>query len=148
MQFNENENPQTLVIAFPNEKVVASYGPLNTDYKRKALEILLTFLTSYREKRNQGMNFQSWQVDRLDGRKQLHTTVCEVFILEMAMETVTKQVIFDSLLTIDLRHWIASQCLSHNFSRSTPKQIKTKIERITMAPRFKTDSGLYYKCMK
>ena len=64
------------------------------------------------------------------------------------METVTKQVIFDSLLTIDLRHWIASQCLSHNFSRSTPKQIKAKIERITMAPRFKTDSGLYYKCMK
>ena len=78
------------------------------------------------------MNFQSWKFDRLDGRKQLHTSDCGVFVLEIAME-----IIFGSLPIIDLRYWIASQYVSHNFPRSIPTRIKTKIERITMAPRSK-----------
>ena len=43
MQVKENENHWILVVAFPNEKLVVSYGPLNTDFKRKTSEILLTF---------------------------------------------------------------------------------------------------------
>ena len=47
---------------------------------------------------------------------------------------------FDSLRTIDPRHWIAPQCLSDNFPRSIPQRIKTQVERIAMAPRFKVDT--------
>ena len=94
------------------------------------------------------MNFQSEKFGRLDDRKQLHTTDCGVFVLEMAIEIATTEIIFDSLPTIDFRYWIACHCLSHNFPRSIRKQIKTKVERITMAPRFTIDSGFYYKCMK
>ena len=83
------------------------------------------------------MNFQSWKFGILDGRKQLHTTGCRVFLLAMAMEIATKEIIFDSLSSGDLRCWIASQCLGHNFPRYIPKQIKMKLERITMVPRFK-----------
>ena len=56
----------------------------------------------------------------------------------MALEIAAKQVIFDLLPTIDLRNWIASQCLSDNFQRSISKRIKTQVEKIPMAiPRFK-----------
>ena len=61
------------------------------------------------------MNFKSWKVGILDGRKQLNTTDCAIFVLAMAMEIATKEIIFHSLTTIDLRYWIASKCLSHNF---------------------------------
>ena len=50
---------------------------------------------------------------------------------------------FDSLRTIDPRHWIAPQCLSNNFPRSIPKWIKTQVERIAMAPRFKVDTWIH-----
>ena len=56
---NENENHWILVIAFPKAKLVASYESLKTDFKRKASEIRLMLLTSYCERRNQSMNFQS-----------------------------------------------------------------------------------------
>ena len=47
------------------------------------------------------MNFQSWKFGSLDGRKQLHTTDSGVLALAMAMEIATKEIIFDSLPTID-----------------------------------------------
>ena len=56
---NENENHWILVIVFPKPKLVVFYESLKTDFKRKASEIILTFLTSYSERRNQSMNFQS-----------------------------------------------------------------------------------------
>ena len=46
------------------------------------------------------MDFQSWKFGILDDRKQLHTTDCGVFVLEMAMEIVTKVIMFDSFPTI------------------------------------------------
>ena len=98
----ENENHWILVIAFPKSKFVASYDPLKTDFKKKASEIILTFLTSSCEGRNQSISFQSWKFDILDGRRQLHTTDYGIFFLAMAMEIDTKQIIFDSLSTIDL----------------------------------------------
>ena len=50
------------------------------------------------------MNFQSWKFGILDGRKQLNTTDCGVFVLAVGMEIGTKEIIFDSLTTIDLRY--------------------------------------------
>ena len=47
----------------------------------------------------------------------------------MTMKIATKERIFNSLPIVDLSNWTASQCLRHNFSKSTPNQIKTKIER-------------------
>ena len=47
------------------------------------------------------MNFQSWKFGSLDGRKQLHTTDCGVLALAVTMEIATKEIIFDSLPTID-----------------------------------------------
>ena len=79
----------------------------------------------------------------LDGRKQLTTTDCGVFILVMAMEIATKGIMFDSLATIDLRDWIASHCLSDHFPRSITRWIKTQVERIAMAPRFKIDISMH-----
>ena len=98
----DNENHWILVIAFPKAKFVACYDPLKTDFKKKASEIILTFLTSSCEGRNQSISFQSWKFDILDGRRQLHTTDYGIFFLAMAMEIDTKQIIFDSLSTIDL----------------------------------------------
>ena len=138
---NENENYWILVIVFPKAKLVVSYDPLKTVFKSKASEIVLTFLTSYCERRNQNMNFQTWKFSILDGRKQLNTTDCGVFVLGMAVEIAAKEIIFDSLPNIDLRYWIPSQCLSDNFPRSIMKRIKTQVERITMAPRFRIDTS-------
>ena len=59
------------------------------------------------------------------------------------MEIAAKETIFDSLSTIDLRYWIASQCLSEDFRRSIPKQIKTQVHRITIAPRFKINTSVH-----
>ena len=89
--------------------------------KRKAPEIMLTFLTSYCEGRNENMNFQSWKLGILNGRKLLNATDSGVFVLTMAMEMATKEIIFDSLPTIGLRYRFVSQCLSHKFPRSMPK---------------------------
>ena len=139
----ENENHWILVKVFPKAKLVDSYDPLKTDFKRKASEIILTFLTSCCKGRNRSMNFQSWKFGILDGRKQLTTTDCGVFILLMTMEMATKEILFNSLPTIDLRDWIASHCLSDNFPRSIAKWIKTQVERIAMAPRFKTDTSIH-----
>ena len=83
---NESENCWIPVIVSPKAKLVVSYDPLKTDFKRKAPEIILTFLTSYCEGRNQSMIFQSWKFGILEGRNQLHTTDCVVFILGIAME--------------------------------------------------------------
>ena len=47
------------------------------------------------------------------------------------------------MTTIDLRYWIASQCLSNNLPRNMLKQIKTQVERTVMAPRFKIDTSKY-----
>ena len=47
------------------------------------------------------MIFQSWKFGSLDGRKQLHTTDCGVVVPVMTMEIATKEIIFDSLPTID-----------------------------------------------
>ena len=101
---NENENYWILVIAFPKAKLVVSYDPLKIVFKSKASEIVLTFLTSYCERRNQNMNFQTWKFGILDGRKQLNTTDCGVFVLAMAVQIAAKEIIFDSLPTIDLRY--------------------------------------------
>ena len=89
------------------------------------------------------MNFQSWKFCILECRKQLNTTDSGVFVLVMAMEIAARGIIFDSLPTIDIRYWIASRCLSNNFPRSIPKWIKTKVETITMAPRFKIDTYIH-----
>ena len=140
---NENENYWILVIVFPKAKLVVSYDPLKIVFKSKASEIVLTFLTSYCERRNQNMNFQTWKFGILDGRKQLNTTDCGVFVLGMAVEIAAKEIIFDSLPNIDLRYWIPSQCLSDNFPRSIMKRIKKQVERITMAPRFRIDISLH-----
>ena len=137
---NENENYWILVIAFPKTKLVVSYNPLKTDFQRKSSELILTFLTSYCERRNQSMNFQSWKFGNLHSRKQLNTTDYGVFVLVIAMEIVTKEIIFDSLTTIDLRYQIAPLCLSQNLPRSIPREIKTQLERISIAPRFKIDT--------
>ena len=59
------------------------------------------------------------------------------------MEIVTKEIILHSLTTIDLRYWIASQCIKHNFSRSILKRLKTQVERTVMAPRFKIDTSIH-----
>ena len=131
---NENENHWILVIVFPKPELVVSYEPLKTDFKRKASEIILTFLTSYGERRNQSMNFQSWKLGILDGRKQLNATDCQGFVTETAMEIATKESIFD---------WIASQCLCHNFPRSIPKQIKTQVQWIVMVQVY-TTSKIYF----
>ena len=140
---NENENYQVLVIVFPKAKLVVSYDPLKIVFKSKASEIVLTFLTSYCERRNQNMNFQTWKFGILDRRKQLNTTDCGVFVLAMAVQIAAKEIIFDSLPTIDLRYQILSQCLSENFPRSITNRIKTQVERITMAPRFRIDASLH-----
>ena len=50
------------------------------------------------------MSFQSWKFGSLDGRKQLHTTDYGVLVLVMAMGIAIKEIIFDLLLTIDLRY--------------------------------------------
>ena len=141
---NENQNRCILAIAFPETKLFVSHNPLKTDFKRKTLELIL-FLnnTSYCERRNQRMNFQLWKFDILNGRKQLNTTDCRVFVLAMAMEIATKEIIFDSLATIELRFCIASHCLSHNLLRSIPKRIKTQLEKITVVPRFKIDTLIH-----
>ena len=40
----------------------------------------------------------------MDGRKQLHATDFGVLVLAMAMEIATKEIVFDSLPTVDLRY--------------------------------------------
>ena len=50
------------------------------------------------------MSFQSWKFGIMDGRKKLNITDCWVFALALAMEIATKEIIFDSLPTIDLRY--------------------------------------------
>ena len=87
------------------------------------------------------MHFQSWKFGILNGKKKLNTTDYGVFILAMGMEIATKEIIFHLLTTTDLTHWIASQCLNHNFPRSILKQIKMQLERTAMAPRFKIDTS-------
>ena len=64
--------------------------------KRKTSEILLTSLTSYRLRRNQSMNVQSWKFGSLDGRKQLHRTDCGVLFLVMAIEIATKKKLYSN----------------------------------------------------
>ena len=49
---NENENHQILLIGFPKAKLVVSYDRLQTNFKRKTSMKILTFLTSYCERRN------------------------------------------------------------------------------------------------
>ena len=77
----------------------------------------------------------------LNGRKKLNSTDCGVLVLTMGEEIATKEIIFHSLTTIDLRHWITSHCLNHNFPRSILKVIKTQVEKTAMAPRFKIDTS-------
>ena len=79
----------------------------------------------------------------MDDRKKLNITDCWVFALAMAMEIATKEIMFDSWPTIDLRYWIGSKCLIHNFSRSVLKPIKTQVERTAMASRFKIDTSIH-----
>ena len=102
-----------------------------------------TFLTSYCKRRNQSMHFQSWKCCILDSSRKRYTSHCGVLVLAMAMEIAKKEIIFHSLTTIDLRYWIASQYLSHNFLRSILKRIKTQVKRIAMALRFKIDTSKY-----
>ena len=49
---NENENHWILLIGFPKAKLVVSYDRLQINFKRKASMKILTFLTSYCERRN------------------------------------------------------------------------------------------------
>lgn len=63
------------------------------------------------------------------GNHQLNKTDNAVLVLVMTMKIATKERIFNSLPIVDLSNWTASQCLRRNFSKSTPNQIKTKIER-------------------
>ena len=86
---NENENHWVLVIAFPKTKLFFWNDLSKTDFKRKASEI--NVLTSYCERRNQSMHFQSWKFRILNGRKKLNTTDCGAFVLSMAMEIATKK---------------------------------------------------------
>ena len=118
---NENENYWILVIAFPKAKLVVSYDPLKIVFKSKASEIVLTFLTSYCERRNQNMNFQTWKFGILDGRKQLNTTDCGVFVLAMAVQIAAKEIIFVHcrLLTSGTRfHLSVSAKIFQEVSRS------------------------------
>ena len=85
------------------------------------------------------MHFHSWKFGIINGRKNLNTTGCRAFVLAMAMEIATKEIIFHSFTTSDLRYWISSQCLIHNFPGSILKQIKTQVERTAIDPRFKID---------
>ena len=62
----------------------------------------------------------------------------------MAMEIAAKEIKFDSSPIIDLRHWIESQCLSHNFPRSISKRIKTQVERIAIPPYMCIISKIYF----
>ena len=90
------------------------------------------------------MNFQSWKFGILGSTKQLNRTDCGVFVLVVAMEIAAKENIFHSLTTIDLRYWIVSQCIRHNFSRSILKRLKTQVKRIVMASRCKIISKIYF----
>ena len=131
---NENENHWILVIAFPNEKL--SYDFLNTDFKKKGFRNIINVFSKLPRKKKSKHEFSAWKSGSLDDRKQLHTTDCGVLVRAMTTKIATKEIIFDSLTTIDLRYQIVSQCLSHNFPRSITKRIKTKFYRIMMAPRF------------
>ena len=87
------------------------------------------------------MHFQSRKFAILNGRKKINTTDCGVFVQAMVMEIATKEIIFHSLTTIDLRYWIASQCLNHNFPRNVLEQIKAQVDRTAMVPSFKTNTS-------
>ena len=65
---------------------------------------MLAFLTSYCERRNQCMNFQSSEFGSVVGKKHVNTSYCGVFELAVAMEIATMEIAFDSLSTIDLSH--------------------------------------------
>ena len=59
------------------------------------MKLLMAFLHSLRDFSRMSI------VGSLDGRKQLHTTDCGAIALAMTMEKATKEIIFDSLPTID-----------------------------------------------
>ena len=130
---NENENHWILEIVFPKANLV-SCVPVKTEIKRKASEMILLFLTSVKEV------IRAWIFSH--GNHQLSNTDNAVLVLVMTMKIATKERIFNSLPIVDLSNWTASQCLRHNFSKSTPNRIKTKIER-THGYKFFIDTPSY-----
>ena len=90
------------ITRFPNEKL--SYDILKTDFKKKGFTNIINVFNVLPPKKKSKHEFSIMEIGSLDGRKQLHSIDCGVLVLAMTMEITTKENIFDSLMTTDLRY--------------------------------------------